>query len=872
MGIHAIDVHGDSDHVARTTDGDDVARAGDAARETISLETLAGVEKRGDLHGVGALFLLNGDRKQAGAYLARAGDSGAVLADRAALALANADPAGALAMADSAIERTAGHVSEQSAAMWNRGLALRDLGLSNGAAQAFRAVAGNREPGWAEEALRRAAALDAEFAAPLSLSLRVAAAAKTLAATFEGLSPEDARALPGMARIALYDAARAAPTREALAKLRPIAEAIDAVDHTTTAVTALDRRPDPALAKGYAEILAGHPPARATYLAALRSAKANDLLIGALIKFGTEYAVRSEDLPEFARLTASASDPWIRLLGFEQQALLAFERGDLPAAEAFTLRGREVCAAGAPNYRCMTLALLAGQVYMQWQRLPEAKLALDDAWRRVRASGQWEQQSELLMQFAQLAALSDDATGGGLPLARAYAGEIVARHKLMAQRGVVDLTCGAERWAREHIAMIEINRHRFADAAQLIAGVPACREELRPPSLYIRAQVAQLGGNPEGMLRVQEQLTAARAVPHLEASDEVVLDHAEGRLWIDRDPARAEQRLRHAIATIRSNPSLTANSRRFLGPSYALLAVAAGRRGDVAGAFEVLGEEIGATAPAKCALGLAADDTTVVAVARKSDTVAVAKHRARESVALDPASLVPDDVASAFSGCPVVDVFARPPIHGMAAILPPSVAWRYVSARSGPLGPSSARRVVIADVSPPPALGLPRLGVWSSELGDTISGANATPAHVLASFADAGDIVIHAHGLVDQANASYLALSPDPSGNYTLTAGAVRQTRLTGHPLVILAACSAARAAPVVHERWSLPDAFIAAGARAVLAATAEIPDAEATPFFDAVRDKVRAGFPVAIALRDVSQQWIVKGGQDWVRNVILFE
>lgn len=846
----------------------DVQRAGEAKHEAISLDTLARAEKQKDLHGVGVLALLNGDRKQAAGYLVRAGESADVLADRAALALVDADPAAALALADAALDRTQG----QTAATWNRALALRDLGLSHGAARGFHAVAAHGEAGWGDEAKRRAAALDAEFAGQLDRSLRVAAAAKVLATTFEGLSLDDARALPGMARIALYDAARAAPTREALAKLRPLADAIDAVDHTTSAVAALTRVPNPQLAKGYAAILAGEPPPRAPYLAALRAAGANDLLIGALLKLGNSYEVPAADLPEFARLTAASPDPWIQLLGLEQQATAAMARDDLPAAETFALRGSSRCAAGAPNYRCMKLALLAGQIYVEWQRLPEARTALDDAWRRARESGQWEQQGEVLVQFAQLAALADDVTGGGLPLARAYAEEVVARHRLMAQRGQIDDSCVAERWAREHIAMVQINRHRFGDAAQQIAMAPSCAGAIDAVSLYIRAQVAQLSGKSEDIDGVQHAIAAAREAPNLNASERVVLDHAEGRLLIDRDTERAESLLHRSIATTRSTPTLTANARRFLGPSYALLAVAAGRRGDAAGTLGVLADEIAATAPGKCALGLAADDTAIVVVARGPEGAPIARHHLRDSFLIDPASLVPADVVAALAACPVVDVFARPPIHGLARILPPTIAWRYVSGRHGLTGASAARRVVIANVEPPPALGLPRLGVWAAAGVETISGSSATPSRALASFADAGDIVVHAHGLVDQANASYVALSPDAAGNYALTASAVRATRLAGHPLVILAACEAARAAPVLHERWSLPDAFIAAGANAVLASTGTIPDAEATVFFDAVRAKIHNGLPIAVALRDVRQQWIAERARDWVRDIILFE
>jgi len=135
----------------------DVPRAGEPPHESIAMRTLADLEARGDLHGVGALALLNGERRRAADYLARAGDSADVVSDRAALALADHQPENALALADAALAKDPGH----GPALWNRALALRELGLSRAAAAAFREVARRGEPGWAAEARQRAAALDA---------------------------------------------------------------------------------------------------------------------------------------------------------------------------------------------------------------------------------------------------------------------------------------------------------------------------------------------------------------------------------------------------------------------------------------------------------------------------------------------------------------------------------------------------------------------------------------------------------------------------------------------------------------------------------------------------------------------------------------
>ena len=134
----------------------DVPRDSAAPHEAIALTSIAALDEHGDAHGVGVLDLLNGELAAAAQYLARAGDSADVLCDRAALALAEHKPERAVALAGAALVKQAGH----PAALWNLGLALRDLGRNREAAGAFREVARRGEPGWAEEAHRRAAALD----------------------------------------------------------------------------------------------------------------------------------------------------------------------------------------------------------------------------------------------------------------------------------------------------------------------------------------------------------------------------------------------------------------------------------------------------------------------------------------------------------------------------------------------------------------------------------------------------------------------------------------------------------------------------------------------------------------------------------------
>ncbi|HET9619881.1 MAG TPA: zf-HC2 domain-containing protein, partial [Kofleriaceae bacterium] len=139
----------------------DPPRASEPPHEAIALMAIAQVDQRGDAHGVGVLELLNGERRQAATYLERAGgDRPELLADRAALALADHQPERALSLSDAALAVA----PALGAAQWNRALALRDLGLSRTAAAAFRSVASLGEPGWADEATARAKSLDLDAA------------------------------------------------------------------------------------------------------------------------------------------------------------------------------------------------------------------------------------------------------------------------------------------------------------------------------------------------------------------------------------------------------------------------------------------------------------------------------------------------------------------------------------------------------------------------------------------------------------------------------------------------------------------------------------------------------------------------------------
>jgi CHAT domain-containing protein len=155
-----------------------------------------------------------------------------------------------------------------------------------------------------------------------------------------------------------------------------------------------------------------------------------------------------------------------------------------------------------------------------------------------------------------------------------------------------------------------------------------------------------------------------------------------------------------------------------------------------------------------------------------------------------------------------------------------------------------------------------------------LQGLDATPSRVLEAMVHAREIDLATHGKISPgSDASYLLLARDVDGTDELHESRIRQTRLTGAPLVVLAACEAARGSTALHELASLPNAFLASGARAVIAATQKIPDEDSSTFFGAVRERIRAGASPSVAVRDERQQWLREGkGTDWINGVLVFE
>ena len=826
---------------------------GAIAGERFALADLAALEAHAPRAYVGAL-VLGGDLARARAALGAADDPGSEI-DRAALALLAGDPLAALEAADRALA-----AGPAPAAAWNRALALRDLGLPRTAAAAFAAIAAAGEPGWSDEARALADGLRGPVEAGERALAEFTAAEAALLEGRGAIEPALAARFPGPSRIALHDALRAATSADDARRLLPLAQAIDRATGGDGAARAVARIAD------------GDFAIRGRFAARYRSlvlggldAAASDALLGELDRAGPAVAdllygaivLAGAVDDRFARLAALAEDegdPWFTLHVARERARRQRAAGDLAGSEA-TLRAAIAACPTTVAYRCGTLGLDLAAQLLASLRLAEAAAAATAARGHLVAAG--------------TPALASVAVG--------HLGEIErlrARFAPMAAYLDEYLAAAPDDCVRRRFVGLERAAAAFwqGDVAGVRAHLPApgaCGEPPPAPQVMVAVDLARLTGDPADRARADAVIAAIGDDP----VGRIAAAAARGRLELERDPTAARAALTAAIAGADAAPT-DANAGEFRAWAYSTLVDDAAARGDGAAALALVEGELGLPPIAGCVLAVSLDDDRVSAVARTAAAPPVV-HRARIAAMLAPttAELVPPSIAQALAACATVSVVARPPLHARADLLPIDRAWAFVSRppSPGPL-PSAGRAVIIRDPSPPAALGLPRVGTRALEApGDQVlAGAEATPTRVISALADAAYVELHVHGLVDlgRAEASLLALSPDPDGRFALTAATLGGLTLAGRPIVVLAACEAAQASPLINRRWGLPDALLTAGARAVIAAAVPIPDDDAGRFFAAVRARLTAGASPAQAVAAER----AAGGEPWRAAVMVFE
>jgi len=850
---------------------------GSAVSDRIPFSALSALEQRGDEYGLAIARLWNGDRpadvlKQ----LSTLEQTPGVRADRAAMAVLttsndNAEPV----LAELEALRNAGDPAAARAARWNYALLLARLELPLRAAQEFQAIAGEHEAGWGDEAAELAAPQAEHAKAFRAMWKRASDAGEALIKEGTPVPSELVSALPGVLRAYFYNAVRAAPSRDRVLALAPLAIELDRLgdpgQHTLAEyvhrVANLDFTRRAPLAAAYALLLHGKPISDAL-LTALTSETSTsdivDIVMGGMVERDAVVAHRAW----FQAAAERAGDRWFQVVLARAEADDALARGKWLDAEAVLQNAEKLCSP-ALAYQCLTIDRRLGKLYADLHRVHESRSVLQRAMHTARSIGEFGRYRSVLWQLADV-----ERFHSATATVRAYASEALLMGDDCENRRLNYRTLAGA-------ALLDVDGQ---SARRFLAA--ACGEpDLRVATYF--TDVARLDPRPDDLAQLEDMLGKIRASGKLSAPERVLADEIEGRLVIEHDRAAGVPLLEKAIAAAdkmiaaadRATGEVIADKAR--AAAYTALAFDAARAGDHTAAFGLIARDLGLSAPGACAVGMVAEDERAVVVVRGGDgrDRGFYDHQRKPSAG---ALAVPDPLARSLAGCAHVGVMAPAALQGQPRVLPADLAWSYTAGVrdrfTAPSKPATAPRpLIVTNVIAPEYLELPPL---SPQLPDTatattLSGAAATPVRVLSAMADASEIQFHTHALMDVgvSDASHLVLSPElPGAPYALTAEAIRAVKLRGHPVVVLAACHSAQGAHYQHEPWSLPDAFLAVGARAVFAAATDIPDVESGRFFARVLAEVRKGAEPAAALRDQRKATLQTNPSSWVADVLLFE
>jgi cellulose synthase operon protein C len=845
----------------------DTVRAATAPGEKISMAVLAQLEANRDDVGLIAAQLARGELPAAENLLLRAGSSDDLNVERAFIAAAKRQNTVALSVLDQVLRHTPRHAQ----ALWNRSTTLVDLELPLVAAEAFDSSAALSEPGWSTEAAARRDELrhrERERAA--SWKADRLACGNLADGTLPDLAVVRRRA--SVCRPALLDAVRRAETRDATMQLLAVAREIDAASGDTassdlvTRIAAADfrvRGPSVAIYRKLTMTPDLATKDKALLVDQLRASHQDDLVLGALPRAG----LLPDHMDEYVRLAYASRDPFLEELAVEREADAQLRSGRSLEAELALREATRRCAAHDVERRCAYLHLALVRLYLKRHRPGDATETALVALQRSRRLGlYWDER--LLFDFLALAArLARDYS-----VMRAYVREAALR----------DQECAQLRMSQEIMSDAELGELRFANARAELDRAPTCQESSSPFRIEIEAKLAHIDGTPDRTRGVRDEINRIRSEATLTRGELAALDASEGWLVAASDPVAARPLLTRAIEAADTLGIDDVTAIRARSAAYTALLSLGARDLDGAALLDLFAAAGRVRARAGCALGALVDGTRLLLLARNADGQfeKVFEPNAFKTPDFDARTLVPAAVTSFLSRCSRVDVIALPPLFGQPHLLPAQLAWSY----RGPAGtpaPSGSRRPVvltIEDTTPPAALGLAPLRIVeprprATEVDEVVlRGAQATPEQVRRQLPFADVVEIHAHGFVDLgiSDVSLIALSPQSDGSFALTAREIAALQLKRAPFITLAACHAAYTAPYMHEPWSLPFAFLMAGARGVLAPATAIPDKEAGAFFRTIDDQILQGLDPAIVLRD---QRILKGSSTgWVNDVVLFD
>lgn len=865
------------------------ALRGERTVDSIPLSTLAGLEKLNDTRALGSAWLINGDPVKARSLLKQLPPGADVSADLAAVALNQGHADEALELAQVSLLAKPGN----SRALWNQALAARELGLTAVAAQRFGQVEALHEPGWSDEAAKRRAALEARAQSEQATFTAALNAGAKMTLEHQPMSPALVTAAPSLARMQLAYALRTATSKDEVEALRPVAvQLVPLLGNAPQVLTSLDRaaaadfKARAALTRGFRavyvryfqqlialgqpiELPAGSKTFEGTEEASFRTllvaqGNADDLALGLPM-----LGLVTPQFAAYSRAVQSLGDPWFDFALKNEQAKAALAKGDAAAAERGFLDVLRSGTSTAP-LRVMQAANLLSVLYIDQHRAAEAQTVALKGLTLARA------QHEVLIGGQLLNTLADAARYRNLK----GLAEATLEERALRQPGA----CYVQRYSDESLGALYLMSFDAERARPALQHAASCGEPLSLVGAFSLSDLIRLSPTKEDLARFDAALTALRGSLS-SPTDLAMVDHIEGRVRLDTDAAAGERLLRSAMKAVSTDSSATARKIRAYG--FGLLRNQQASQQKFDALFALTQEELGRPLPEGCALVVdVEDDRIAVAGRQRGGAVTGAFARVPRSrphpdgVELtEIADLVAPIARQAFKSCgpnEALRVYAGFPLHGRAGWLPDEIAWSYASGLpERTLVPGKS--VVVTDVDAPAELDLPHLAAWQPsaafQVDTVVRGAQATPEGVLEAMRDASFIEFDAHGLVNTGSddTALLVLSPGATG-FALTAAKVGQQQLNHHPVVLLGACRAATVAPMMHESWSLPHAFLRAGASGVIAAPIDLPDAETHDFFEKLTIRVASGTNAARALQYERSKWLAAGKAHWVRSVLVFE
>jgi cellulose synthase operon protein C len=832
------------------------ALRGDVRRESFPLATMAELEKQGRTADLFSAFIVAGNFDRAAEL---ASSSAVTFADRAALALVNNDAEAALVFLYDSLRENPTDIATQ----WNLGLAAAKLGLWRTSHLAFSRVASSSQKGWAEEAKQRALAsqaevdnMDANLKAFQALGDRLLSGDATATITQQHVN-----LYPANSRFIFYDAVRMTHSDDDIAHLQSLAVLLDQQSASTAASDALQRASKSITARakwidGYRSLRDGRFSAEQSnaWWSQLKNAGpgVDDLQLGASILLG-----KLTELPTLQARVFAWHDAWFNLLLARLSALQ--QRDPISALRSVLLQ----CPKTGLELRCAALALSLAEALLD--------AGLDE---------QAEIPSNQAVQWFQRAGSPNNASN-----AQAFRADIwrLRGRNARARAEFAELAlnprdCATARYAAVGQANLALSDGDWQGVRQALPVMPVpsdCQRGVDMIGVSTAVDLARRTGRADDVTVAQRWIVGAQQSTDVSLHDLATV--ASARL---RGPS-GDDELRTWVS--HSDQSPDASRQPFAAGlrawSYATLLSNAGALKTWNEVLKLGQQESSVKLDQSCHMVASLDDDLLTVAMHAGDfTDGTQVHVSAQQLGGGLLKLLPSSWLQRWRPCTTINVVARPPLHGRADLMPADRPWQFIGQGSSAAlatAPSFDTRLLVAEPKQSTdSSALPALTSMSDSYKDfttVLTGNDANSKRVLAALSDANYVELHVHGVATaNADTAKLLLSPDDNGDSVLTARQIRSAKLRGQPIVILAACRAAIIAPHLRQRWSLPDAFLAAGARAVIATDLPIPDLAARRFFAALRAKLRAGASPAASVA-VLRAEALEADKMWSSHVMVF-